>query len=198
MQTIIRDPEKLAAVATGRPVCSVEIKIVDKAGRELPQGESGQVLCRAPQTKGYWRKDKQTRRLIRNDWLHTGDVGFVDEAGYLHLRDRMNDPIISGGENIYPTEVESAVFGHPIVAEVVIIGIPDPVWGQAVKAVLVVKPGCEPDTKGILHYVRERLAPYKVPKSRDYVEILPHSAAGKTLRRAVRDSYAKRPASVDT
>jgi long-chain acyl-CoA synthetase len=110
----------------------------------------------------------------------------------------MNDLIISGGENIYPTEVESAIFGHPVVAEVVVVGVPDPVWGEAVKAVLVVKPGCKPDTTGILHYARERLAPYKVPKSIDYVDALPRNAAGKTLRRAVRDSYVKRLASADT
>jgi fatty-acyl-CoA synthase len=121
--------------------------------------------------------------------MHTGDAAFRDKDGYFFIYDRVKDMIVSGGENVYPAEVENAVFGHPAIADVAVIGVPDDKWGEAVKAVCVVKPGESVDEAAIIAWARERIAAYKAPKSVDFVESIPRNASGKILRRELRKPY---------
>lgn len=177
--------------AAGLPLPGVEIRIIDGAGNELPRGEVGEVASRSyANMAGYWKLDEATASTITADgWLRTGDAGYMDEAGYLYIHDRVKDMIITGGENVYPAEVESAVYGHPSVAEVAVIGVPDEKWGEAVKAVVVPKPGMTVDADEIIAFARSRIAAFKAPKSVDVIAALPRNASGKILRRELRDPY---------
>ncbi len=140
--------------------------------------------------RGYWKQDEETRRVIREGgWVRSGDAGYLDEDGYLFICDRVKDMIVSGGENVYPAEVENAIYGHPDVAEAAVIGVPDAKWGEAVKAVVVLKAGHAPDAQSILDYARQRIAGYKAPKSVDFAEALPRNATGKVLKRDLRAPY---------
>ena len=123
------------------------------------------------------------------DWFFTGDAGYLDDKGYLYIYDRVKDMIVSGGENIYPAEVESALFGHPAVADVAVIGVPDERWGEAVKAVVVKKPGADIAAGALIGWARERIAGYKLPKSVDFVDTLPRNPTGKILKRELRKPY---------
>jgi acyl-CoA synthetase (AMP-forming)/AMP-acid ligase II len=139
---------------------------------------------------GYWKLPEATASTVAADgWLRTGDAGYLDEDGYLFIHDRVKDMIISGAENIYPAEVESAVYGHPQVAEVAVIGVPDERWGEAVKAIVVAKPGETPDAEDIIAFARGRIAGFKAPKTVDFIEALPRNASGKILRRELREPY---------
>jgi acyl-CoA synthetase (AMP-forming)/AMP-acid ligase II len=174
----------------GKPAPGHEIRIVDGDGKTLPHGEVGEILIKAPNVmKGYWNKDEATRSAIRDSWFHTGDAGFFDEDGYLYIHDRVKDMIVSGGENIYPAEVENALFGHPGVADAAVIGVPDERWGEAVKAIVVRKEGASPEPAEIIAWARERIAGYKLPKSVDFVEAIPRNPSGKVLRRELRQPY---------
>ncbi len=174
----------------GKPLNNAELKIVDADGAELPHGAVGEIVVRSPQVmKGYWNLPEQTAATIRHGWLHTGDVGYVDEDGYVYVHDRLKDMIISGGENVYPAEVESALFGHPAVADVAVIGIPDARWGEAVKAIVVVKPDAAVTEAELTAYCREMIAHYKTPKSIEFVEFLPRNPSGKILKRVLRAPY---------
>lgn len=177
--------------AAGLPMPGVELKVIDEAGNALPPNTVGEVAVRSASTmKGYWKLDEATARTIDAEgWLRTGDAGYLDEDGYLFIHDRVKDMIISGGENIYPAEVESAVYGHPHVAEVAVIGVPDEKWGEAVKAVVAPKPGVTPDAADIIAFARTRIAHFKAPKSVDFVTALPRNASGKILRRELRAPY---------
>jgi long-chain acyl-CoA synthetase len=139
---------------------------------------------------GYWNLPEATASTIGPDgWLRTGDAGYIDEDGYVYIHDRVKDMIISGGENIYPAEVESAIYGHPDVADVAVIGVPDEKWGEAVKAMVVRKPGTAPTPDDIIAFARSRIANFKVPKSVDFIEALPRNASGKILRRELREPF---------
>ncbi|WP_042877811.1 fatty acid--CoA ligase [Cupriavidus necator] len=177
--------------AAGKPLPGVELKVVDYEGRELAPGEVGEVVVRSQHNMaGYWKQPEETARAIDADgWLRTGDAGYMDAEGYLYIHDRVKDMIISGGENVYPAEVESAIYGHPQVADVAVIGVPDEKWGEAVKAIVVLKPGQEADRDGIIAWTRQRLAGFKVPKSIDFVDALPRNPSGKLLRRKLREPY---------
>ncbi|RAN39997.1 fatty acid--CoA ligase [Hyphomonas sp. GM-8P] len=177
--------------AAGIPMPGVEIRIEDDEGNVLPPHTVGEVVTRSrANMKGYWNLDEATRNTIAGDgWLHTGDAGYLDEDGYLYIHDRVKDMIISGGENIYPAEVENAVYGHPDVAEVAIIGVPDEKWGEAVKAVVALKPGAQPDPDSILKFARDRIAAFKAPKSVEFIEALPRNASGKILKKDLRAPY---------
>lgn len=177
--------------AAGLPLPGVEIKIVDAEGNTLPVNEVGEVATRSyANMAGYWKLDEATAATMGADgWLRTGDAGYLDEDGYLYIHDRVKDMIISGGENIYPAEVESAVYGHPAVAEVAVIGVPDEKWGEAVKAVVVAKPGASIDPDEIIAFARGRIAAFKAPKSVDVIAALPRNASGKILRRELREPY---------
>jgi acyl-CoA synthetase (AMP-forming)/AMP-acid ligase II len=139
--------------------------------------------------KGYWNKEEATKKAIVDDWFFTGDAGYFDPDGYLYIHDRVKDMIVSGGENIYPAEVENAIFGHPAVADVAVIGVPDERWGEAVKACVVKKPGRTATPAEIIAWARERIAGYKLPKTVDFVDALPRNPTGKVLRRELRKPY---------
>lgn len=177
--------------SAGLPMPGVELKIVDDNGKRLPTDEVGEVAIRSVSNmKGYWNNDAATKDTINGDgWLFTGDAGYLDEDGYLYIHDRVKDMIISGAENIYPAEVESAMFGHPDIVDVAIFGVPDERWGEAVKAVVVLKPGAKTSAEDILEFTRTRIATFKVPKSVDFIAELPRNATGKVLKRALREPY---------
>ncbi len=177
--------------AAGKALPGVDLKILGENGEELPAGEIGEVAIRSPNnTRGYWNKPEESAKaLIGDGWLRTGDAGILDEEGYLFIQDRIKDMIITGAENVYPAEVESAIYGHPAVADVAVIGVPDPKWGEAVKAVVVLKPGAEADEAGIIGHARTRIAGFKCPKSVDFIDALPRNPSGKILRRTLREPF---------
>jgi acyl-CoA synthetase (AMP-forming)/AMP-acid ligase II len=174
----------------GKPTRAAEIKVVDAEGNEQRVGEVGEIVVRSAQNiKGYWNLAEATASLLRDGWLHTGDAGFFDGDGYLYLYDRVKDMIVSGGENIYPAEVESALYGHPSVADVAVIGVPDDRWGEAVKAIVVLQPGQTATEAELIAFCRERIAHYKAPKSVDFADTLPRNPSGKLLKRVLRAPY---------
>lgn len=182
------DPELLRSC--GKPIDGVDIRIVDLNGEDVPTGEVGEIVCRtAKNMKGYWRRDKDTEQAIRDGWFATGDAGYLDGRGYLFIHDRVKDMIVSGGENIYPAEVESVLFGQPDIVDVAVIGVPDERWGEAVKAIVVRRAGSTIDAETIIAYGRERLAGYKLPKSVEFVDVLPRNPTGKLLKRELREKY---------
>jgi fatty-acyl-CoA synthase len=174
----------------GKPVPGLELRVVDGNGAPLPPHQVGEIQIKGGTVmKGYWNKPDATRKSVVENWFATGDAGFFDEDGYLYIHDRVKDMIVSGGENIYPAEVENAVFGHPAVADVAVIGVPDDRWGEAVKAIVVQKPGISATPAEIIAWARERIAGYKLPKSVDFVDALPRNPSGKILRRELRQPY---------
>jgi len=176
--------------SAGRAVPGAEIRIVGEDGEELPRGAVGELIVKSPSNMvGYWNLDEATRASLIDGWMHTGDAAYMDEDGYVYIQDRMKDMIISGGENIYPAQIESAIYGHPAVAEVAVIGVPDATWGEAVKACVVARPGETVDIDSIVEWTRERLAGFKVPRSIDVIPALPRNASGKILRRELRAPY---------
>lgn len=177
--------------SAGKPLPGVELKIIGDGGEELGVGEVGEVWTRSSNNMiGYWNLPDATKKTMTDDgWIATGDAGYLDEDGYLFIHDRVKDMIITGGENVYPAEVESAIYGHPQVLEVAVIGVPDPKWGEAVKAVCVPKPGETIDTDSVIAWAREKVAGFKVPKSVDVIAALPRNASGKILRKDLRAPY---------
>jgi acyl-CoA synthetase (AMP-forming)/AMP-acid ligase II len=170
----------------------VEVKIFDEDDNELPFGEQGEIVCRSDIVmKGYWRNPESTEKALAKGWLHTGDVGFMDENGYLFIMDRSKDMIISGGENIYPREIEEVLIKHPAVRECAVIGVPDPKWGEAIKAVVSLEPGSTGTEKELIEFCAGHIARYKRPKSIDIIDELPKSNYGKILKRELRDRYWK-------
>lgn len=177
--------------SAGKAMPGVELKIIDEDGKTLPPNTVGEVATRSKANMaGYWKLDDATRTTIGEDgWLRTGDAGYLDDDGYLYIHDRVKDMIISGGENIYPAEVENAVYGHPAIAEAAVIGVPDEKWGESVKAVVVLKPGMTAEPQEILDFARQRIAGFKAPKSVDFVNALPRNASGKILKKDLRAPY---------
>ncbi len=182
-------PERL--LSAGLPYPGVELRIVDADGADRPTGELGELWVRSAQcTPGYWRKPEATAdTLVEGAWLRTGDIARLDGGGYLFLEDRLKDMVISGGENVYPAEVERVLLLHPSVAEVAVIGVPDERWGETVKAVVVPAPGATVDPAALIAHCRAHLAGYKRPTSVDVVDALPRNATGKVLRRELREPY---------
>ncbi|MFI4974663.1 MAG: long-chain-fatty-acid--CoA ligase [Caulobacterales bacterium] len=174
----------------GVPSPEVELRVM-LDGREAGPGEVGEIEIRsAGVMKGYWNRPDATRDAISPDgWFRSGDAGFFDDEGYLFIHDRVKDMIVSGGENVYPAEVENAIFSHPDVADAAVIGVPDERWGEAVKAIVVLRPGVAANPAGIIAHCRERIAGYKAPKSVDFIEALPRNPSGKVLRRELREPY---------
>jgi long-chain acyl-CoA synthetase len=178
--------------SAGLPMPGVEIAILDTQGKRLGVNEVGEIATRsAANMKGYWRKDDATAATVDGEgWLRTGDAGYIDADGYIFIQDRIKDMIITGGENVYPAEVENAVHGHPHVAEVAVIGVPDETWGESVKAIVVPKQGVTPDAADIIAFARSRIAHFKAPRSVDFLATpLPRSSSGKILRRELREPY---------
>lgn len=165
--------------------------MVDDTGASVPTGQVGEIVVRsACVMRGYWKRPEATAEAVDTEgWLHTGDAGYADADGYLYIYDRVKEMIVSGGENIYPAEVENAIAGHPAVQDVAVIGVPDVKWGEAVKAIIASKSGASVDPAEIIGFARERIAGYKLPKSVDFVETIPRNASGKILRRDLRRPY---------
>jgi fatty-acyl-CoA synthase len=177
--------------SAGKALPGVEMAILDEAGNVLPPRAVGEIAIRTDANMaGYWNlPDATATTLSKDNWLRTGDAGYFDEEGYLYVHDRVKDMIISGGENIYPAEVESAIYGHEAVADVAVIGVPDDKWGEAVKAIVVLKQGASATPADIVAFARTRIAGYKCPKSVDFIAALPRNPSGKILRRELRAPY---------
>jgi acyl-CoA synthetase (AMP-forming)/AMP-acid ligase II len=182
-------PGKL--LSCGQAIGGVELRVIDANGDDVKQGEVGEIAVRTAMVmRGYWKQPEATRAVLGADgWYRTGDAGWQDSDGDLFIHDRVKDMIVSGGENVYPAEVENAIDGHPDVSEVAVIGVPDERWGEAVKAIIVPRPGAACDAESIIAWARQRIGGFKVPKSVDFVETLPRNATGKVLRRALREQY---------
>lgn len=177
--------------SAGKPVAGVEIEIRAPDGTALPPGGIGEICTRSSSNMlGYWKLPEATAATVdAAGWIATGDIGYCDADGYVYMFDRAKDLIVTGAENVYPAEVESAIYGHPDVLEVAVFGVPDDTWGEAVKAVCVPKPGHTIDPASVIDWARTRIAGFKVPKSVDTIAALPRNATGKILRRALRDPY---------
>ena len=176
--------------SAGQVRTDVEAHCVDAEDNPLPAGQAGEVVARGDVVMpGYWNNPEASAEALRGGWLHTGDIGYFDEQGYLFLLDRAKDMVISGGNNVYPREVEEVIILHPQVANCVVFGIPDDYWGEAVHAVVVPKPGVSLTAQEIIAFCGEHMAGYKKPKAVDFVDQLPVSGYGKILRREVRDAY---------
>ena len=177
--------------SAGFPLPGVEAKIIGEDGMELPRGQVGEIITRSPLNMlEYWQNPDKTSETVDADgWLHTGDAAYMDRDGYIFIQDRIKDMIISGGENVYPAEVENAIFGHPDVLEVAVIGVPHEKWGESVKAMVVAKSGHEVDPDSVIKWARDRIAAFKAPKSVDVIAQMPRNASGKILRRELRDPY---------
>jgi long-chain acyl-CoA synthetase len=176
--------------SAGRATLGVAVKVVDAAGQELPRGEVGELIARGPNLMlGYWNKPAETARALRAGWLYTGDGARMDERGYVFIVDRLKDMIVSGGENVYSAEVENVIASHPAVQACAVIAVPHAQWGEAVHAVVVRKPGAQLDDADLQAHCRGLIAGYKCPKSMEFREALPLSAAGKVLKRALREPH---------
>ncbi|MEJ2175043.1 MAG: long-chain-fatty-acid--CoA ligase [bacterium] len=191
-------PKKRLLRSAGRPIAGVEMRVVDPAsGADCAEGAVGEVWIRTLQNmKGYWANPQATAdAFVDRDasgwgWFRTGDAGYLRD-GYLFIHDRIKDMILSGGENIYPAEVENALMQHPAVADGAVIGVPDAQWGEAVKACVVLKPGAQASAAEIIEFLRARIAHYKCPKSIDFLEAIPRNPTGKILKRVLREPYWK-------
>ena len=176
--------------SAGIPRTDLEVQIFDSKDRELPPGEMGEIVVRGEVVmKGYWRNPEATAETMRGGWLHTGDLGIMDERGYVYILDRAKDMIISGGENIYSREIEDVIIKHPAVYEVAVIGVPDEKWGEAVKAIVSLREGKKATDEEIINFCKEHLASYKKPKSVDFIEAIPKNPYGKVLKRELREKY---------
>jgi acyl-CoA synthetase (AMP-forming)/AMP-acid ligase II len=185
---VVEGPDSRRLAAAGRPAPGCEVRIVDGAGADVLPGEVGEIIARGPgMMHGYWNLPEQTAAAIREGWVHTGDGGYRDADGYIFIVDRVKDMIVSGGENVFSAEVESAVSTHPGVAQVAVIGIPSDQWGEAVHAIVVPRPGFAPSDSEIMAHCEPLLANYKRPRSVTIrAEALPLSGAGKILKRELR------------
>ena len=176
--------------STGLPGLCCEAKVIGADDREVPPGTPGEIAVRGPNVFfEYWGNEDATRDALHDGWYRTGDIGVRDDEGYFWIRDRKKNVIISGGENIYPAEVESALFSHPGVADVAVIGIPDATWGESVKAMVVKKSGANVTAEELIGFARERIAHYKAPRSIDFVDTLPRTPTGKILKRELRKAF---------
>jgi acyl-CoA synthetase (AMP-forming)/AMP-acid ligase II len=182
--------EQKVLASCGQPCIGVHARIVDKNDNDVEPGEVGEIVVQSKSIMvEYWQKTEDTKETIIDGWLHTGDLGTYDENGYIYLVDRKNDMIISGGENIYPRELEEVLYGHPAVEEVAVIGIPDPFWVEKVHAVIVLKKKNKVSEQDIINFCKNHMANYKVPKSVEFVDELPKNPQGKILKREIKNKY---------
>jgi len=182
------DPGLFAAC--GHPCTSVQVALLDEDGNEVPVGEVGEICAQAPQVMDeYWQRPEQTAETLANGWLHTGDMAFADERGFLYIVDRKKDMIITGGFNVFPREIEDVLTTDQNVAMAAVIGVPDDKWGEAVKAVVIPRPGAEIDVDALIQRVRDAKGAVQAPKSVDIVEEIPLTPLGKPDKKALRETY---------
>lgn len=177
---------------TGREFIGVELKVVNDRGEEIKKDEKevGEIIVRGDiVTKGYWKLPQETAKSIRDGWLYTGDMAVMDEEGYVTIVDRKKDMILTGGENVYSTEVENVLYMHPAILECAVVGVPDEKWGEAVKGIVVLKQGQTATEPEIIRFCKEKIAHYKAPKSIDFIEALPRTGSGKIQKKGLRDKY---------
>ncbi|MHB8897096.1 MAG: long-chain-fatty-acid--CoA ligase [Candidatus Geothermincolia bacterium] len=178
--------------SAGRESLVTEVRLLDEDDREVPVGEIGEIAVRGKNImKGYWKDPELTARALRGGWLHTGDLARADEYGFLYIVDRKNDMIITGGENVYPFEVEKILYEHPAVLEAAVVGVADDTWGEKVTAAVALKQGAEATPDELIKFVRERIAGYKTPKEIIFMESIPKTPIGKILRREVREMISE-------
>ena len=176
----------------GKPFTGIELRIVDSdTGKDMPNGEVGEIWIRSRQImKGYWKMPEETAKaIVKGAWFRSGDAGYFDKDGYVYIFDRVKDMIVSGGENVYPAEIENALMAHPAIADVAVIGVPDDKWGEVPMALVVRKPDTQVTEQEIISFARERLAGFKTPKSVDWVDSLPRNPSGKILKKVLREPY---------
>jgi acyl-CoA synthetase (AMP-forming)/AMP-acid ligase II len=177
-------------LSAGRPVWCAELRIVDENGQALPVGEVGEIISKSPlATQGYYKNSAATDAAFRDGWFHTGDLGYFDEDGYLYVAGRRKDMIKSGGISIYPLEIETVLYHHPDVLEAAVIGVPDAQWVEATKAVVVLRPSAAVRGDDLIQFCKQRLASYKVPKSVDIVDSLPHTELGKVAKQQLKERF---------
>jgi acyl-CoA synthetase (AMP-forming)/AMP-acid ligase II len=187
-RALTEKPELL--LSAGRPVVGTEVCVVDEHDRPLPNGTIGEIIARGPQImRGYWNRPEESAAALRGGWMHTGDAGMLDEEGYVYVQDRVKDMLVSGGENIYPRVVEEVLFQHPAIADAAVIGVPDPQWGEAVKAIIVLRQAASATEQEIIDFCRSKLGGFERPRSVDFVEALPRNPSGKVLKRVLREPY---------
>jgi acyl-CoA synthetase (AMP-forming)/AMP-acid ligase II len=186
------DPARLRS--GGRAAPHAEVRIVDPEDRDVARGEVGEIVVRGGNVMlGYWRRPEETEAALRGGWMHTGDAGRMDADGYVYVVDRIKDMIITGGENVYSTEVENAIAAYPAVANCAVIGVPDEHWGERVHAVVVLTPGADATAEEVREHVKTLIAGYKAPRTVEFVDALPVSPAGKILKRELRARYGDAP-----
>jgi long-chain acyl-CoA synthetase len=176
--------------SAGRPLLGVQVRIVDENDHDVSIGTVGEIIARGPNImKGYWNKPEQTQKSLRNGWYHSKDMGRFDDEGYLYIVDRKDDMIVTGGENVYSTEVEAVLYAHPAIQEAAVVGVPDETWGEAIKAIVVIRPNLRATEAEILEHCKKNLSTYKVPRSVEFLPELPKSGTGKILKTALRDRF---------
>jgi fatty-acyl-CoA synthase len=177
-------------LSAGRPIPGTEIRVVGPDDEDLPAFEAGEIIARGPQVmRGYWQMPDANARTLAGGWLHTGDIGMIDDEGYLFLLDRKHDMIVSGGENVYPREVETALLSHPQIADAAVIGIPDQKFGETVMAFVVPRPGAQLTADAVLEHCRPLIGGYKLPRRVEFLETLPRNATGKILKTELRKPF---------
>jgi acyl-CoA synthetase (AMP-forming)/AMP-acid ligase II len=177
---------------TGREFIGVELKVVNDRGEEIRKDEKevGEIIVKGDiVTKGYWKLPEETKKSIKDGWLYTGDMAVIDEEGYITIVDRKKDMILTGGENVYSTEVENILYMHPAILECAVVGVPDQKWGEAIKGFVVLKSGQKATEQDIIRFCKEKMAHYKAPKSIDFIEALPRTGSGKIHKKGLRDKY---------
>ena len=181
-------PELLTSC--GRSLAGVQTRICDPEGKTVPTGSTGEIVVRSrSNTPGYWKRPEESAAVIRDGWVRTGDAGFMDEEGYIYIRDRIKDMVVTGGENVYPVEVEKVLSSHPHIIEAAVIGIPDEKYGEALLAVCALKPQCSLTITELIEFCRHQLAGYKIPRQLKLVDALPRNPSGKIVKTALREPY---------
>jgi long-chain acyl-CoA synthetase len=177
-------------LSCGRAMLGGRVRVVDSNDNDLPPNEVGEILYQGENLMaGYWAREDATAEVMRGGWFHTGDAGYIDEEGFIFIKDRIKDMIVSGGENVYPAEVEAVLMSHAAILECAVIGVPDPKWGETVKAVVVRRADANLTEAALIEWSREKLAGYKRPRSVDFIDTLPRNASGKLLKRTLREPY---------
>lgn len=184
------EPELLTSC--GRPIAGVQVKICDTLGQTVEAGQTGEIVIRSnTNTSGYWQRPEETQKSIKDGWVFTGDAGIMDAEGYIYIRDRIKDMVVSGGENVYPVEVEKVIADHPAVMEVAVIGVADEKYGEALLAVCALKPDGTLNADELVTFCREKIAGYKIPRQLQLVDALPRNPSGKILKTVLRETYGR-------